>query len=214
MGSVPQDKMLLGPYFAHQLLNSPRHVLFTLARYKFAAKLLSAKWNLDVLELGCNEGIGTLILSEFDHKITAVDFDENAIAHARDNIPNKLSINFLCDDFLAKQYGKYDAVISLDVIEHISPEEEHKFMETVVKNLTKNGICIIGTPNDSASRFASEASMIGHINMYDHQRLTAMLNERFHHVFLFGMNDEVAHVGFYPMCHYLIALACSPKNTI
>jgi hypothetical protein len=30
----------------------------------------------------------------------------------------------------------------------------------------------------------------------------------FHHVFIFSMNDEVVHTGFYPMAHYLLALGC------
>jgi hypothetical protein len=26
------------------------------------------------------------------------------------------------------------------------------------------------------------------------------------------MNDEVVHTGFYPMCHYLFALACGKRG--
>jgi hypothetical protein len=34
----------------------------------------------------------------------------------------------------------------------------------------------------------------------------------FRNVFLFGMNDEVLHTGYYDMCHYLWALCSSPKH--
>ena len=34
----------------------------------------------------------------------------------------------------------------------------------------------------------------------------------FHNVFLFSMNDEVVHTGFYPMAHYLIALGVGIKK--
>lgn len=29
--------------------------------------------------------------------------------------------------------------------------------------------------------------------------------------FLFSMNDEVVHTGYYPMAHYLIAVGIGPK---
>jgi hypothetical protein len=33
----------------------------------------------------------------------------------------------------------------------------------------------------------------------------------FKHVFMFSMNDEVVHTGFFPMAHYLFALCAEPK---
>jgi hypothetical protein len=35
--------------------------------------------------------------------------------------------------------------------------------------------------------------------------------EYFHHVFIFPMNDEVVHTGFYRMANYLFAVCCSQK---
>jgi len=40
------------------------------------------------------------------------------------------------------------------------------------------------------------------------------MNRYFHQSFLFGVNDEVVHTGFYPMCHYLMALGCSPRDNL
>jgi hypothetical protein len=85
-------------------------------------------------------------------------------------------------------------------------------MQTVVQNLGPHGFAVIGTPNDSASQYASKASQIGHINLYTHDRLSKLINRYFHQSFLFGVNDEVVHTGFYPMCHYLMALGCSPRE--
>ena len=201
----------LGSYFARQVLFQPRHLLFSLARYKFAAKLLADKGPLDILELGCAEGLGTVMLSEGGHRVTAVDFDEESIRHARETLSPHLDINFRCEDFLGTSFGAFDAVVSLDVIEHITPSDEDRFMETVVSSLKPKGMCVIGTPNETASAYASEASRIGHVNLYDHDRLTALFHKHFHYVFMFGMNDEVAHTGFPAMRHYLFALGCDPR---
>ena len=41
--------------------------------------------------------------------------------------------------------------------------------------------------------------------------LKSLLSKYFHNVFIFSMNDEVVHTGFYPMAHYLFALCCDKK---
>lgn len=201
----------LGPYFGHQIQDSPRHALFTLARYKFAARMLPQDRLVRVLEVGCSEGIGTLMLAERGHDVLGIDADAEAVAHAN-KVLKKPNVRFESRDFIGQRIGEFDALVSLDVIEHIDGASEVAFMESIRANLTPEGMCIIGTPNDSASRYASQASQIGHVNMFTAERLTELMRRHFVHVFLFGMNDEVVHSGFYPMCHYLIALACTPRQ--
>lgn len=203
--------LLLGPNFAHQILELPHlHLLFTLSRYKFAVRMLPRGENVSVLELGCSEGIGSLILSERAGKIVAVDFDKKAIKYALENLAHT-NITFICEDFLDKKFGLFDAVVSLDVVEHIDKSDECVYFNTIVNNLKKHGICIVGTPNESSFRYSSEGSRIGHVNMYSMERLHDIMKRYFHNVFSFGMNDETLHTGFYPMCHYLLAIGCGVK---
>lgn len=207
---VPKETLELSSYFNYQIRYNIRHLLFSFSRYKFAARMLGDNPQKDVLELGCNEGIGTLHIAQVAEETVGVDFDENAIIWANKNITNP-HLRFIYDDFMGKKYGEFDAVISLDVIEHIETEKENLFLETVVKNLNDEGFALIGTPNITSAPYASEASRIGHINLYDHQRLKNLFLSGFKNVFLFGMNDEVVHTGFLPMCHYLFVLACNKR---
>ncbi len=207
---VEGQDMQLGPYFGHQIRNSPRHLLFTLSRYKFAAKMLPQNQRLKVLEIGCSEGIGSLLLAEIGHDVLAVDMDKKAIECANRTI-HKPNITYKNADILKTHLGKFDAVVSLDVIEHIETVDEHLYLKAVVDHLKPHGMCIIGTPNDTATQYASKASQIGHVNMYTAERLVSTLQQHFHHVFQFGVNDEIVHTGFAPMSHYLIAIGCSPK---
>ena len=207
---IEGQDMQLGPYFGHQVMNSPRHLLFTLSRYKFAAKMLPYNKPSKILEVGCSEGIGSLLLAETGHEVLAVDMDKKAIACATRTI-KKHNITYKNADILKTNLGKFDAVVSLDVIEHIEKIDEPLFLKAIVNHLTPNGMCIIGTPNDSATQYASKASQIGHVNMYTAERLVVTLQQYFHHVFQFGVNDEIVHTGFAPMSHYLIAIGCSPK---
>ncbi|HAM37837.1 MAG: hypothetical protein A2539_08445 [Elusimicrobia bacterium RIFOXYD2_FULL_34_15] len=207
---VGNKKFMLGPYFSRQFLDDPKHALFILSRYKFAAKLLGEEPKLNVLELGCNEGLGSLILGSFAKKVVAVDFDERAINWAKENIV-KENIAFQKRDFFKNKIGKFDAMVCIDVMEHLKKNQEEIFLKTLSENLQKDGFCIIGTPNITAAEYACKASKIGHVNLYDAGRLKKLLLKKFKNVFIFGMNDEVVHTGFYPMCHYLFALACNKK---
>ena len=203
--------LTLGTYFSRQLMVDPKHVLFTFARYKFAAKLIGEDKKLEVLELGCNEGVGSLMLSSFAKKVVAVDFDERAIDWASGNLI-KDNLSFIKADFLKEPIGKFDAVVSMDVIEHIPQAEEDTYLQRVCDNLKDDGFCVIGTPNVTASEYACEASKVGHINLFDAARLKALFEKKFKNVFIFGMNDEVVHTGFHPMCHFLVVLACNRKD--
>ena len=209
--TIEDVNFVLGPYFANQALKAPRHLLFTLARYKFAAKMLIPGVASSVLELGCGEGFGTLLLAEGENDVTGVDFDDAAIDHAQVHIDSS-NCRFLHDAFLGKTYGAFDAVVSIDVVENIEKECENEFLKTLVGNLGPHGIAVVGTPNETAARYASKGSEIGHVNLFTADRLGAFLRTGFHNVFVFSMNDEVVHTGFHPMAHYLMALACGPRG--
>jgi len=49
------------------------------------------------------------------------------------------------------------------------------------------------------------------VNCKSGPQLKSLLQNYFEHVFLFSMNDEVVHTGYYPMAHYLIAVCCGKK---
>ena len=63
----------LGVSVNHAWHEDPKHVLFTLARYKFVAKMLTGKNN--VLEIGCGDDFGTRLVQQTTTRVTAVDFD-------------------------------------------------------------------------------------------------------------------------------------------
>ena len=204
-------KIELGTYFAFNLWNTPRHLIFALSRYKFAAKLIGETPKRKVLELGCSEGLGTLILGESGHKVVGVDFDSEAIKWAKANLERKGNLSFKCDDFLGKTYGVFDAIISLDTVEHIPTAQEQEYFQTLTKNLATDGICILGTPNITSAKYASKQTKMGHVNLYSAERLRDSGTKYFRNVFVFGMNDEIVHTGYYPMSQYLIMLGCGKK---
>lgn len=209
--NAKNDVVHLGKHWSYNFRNDPRRLPFVLARYKFSAKMGSK--NRRVIELGCSDGIGATILAEQAKSYTGVDFDASAIQTAKENLPSD-QYQFVYADFTGTKFGEFDTAVSLDVIEHIFPETVDKYYKTILTNLSPNGMCVIGTPNITTSPYASLPSQIGHVNLYSQERLVNELSRYFHQVLPFGMNDELLHTGYAPMCHYLICVACYPKEII
>ncbi len=181
-----------------------------MSRYKFVSKMLDGKKR--VLEVGCADAFGTRIVKQAVNEIVAIDFDPVFIDDAISRKSDKWPVEYRQHDILDSPVdGLFDAAFSLDVIEHIPQEKECSFLANIVSSLSENGVLIIGTPTVQSQAYASAASIEGHVNCKDHKSLKHILHDHFHNVFLFSMNDEVVHTGFYPMANYLLAVCCSKK---
>jgi 2-polyprenyl-3-methyl-5-hydroxy-6-metoxy-1,4-benzoquinol methylase len=108
--------------------------------------------------------------------------------------------------------GSFQAVYSCDVLEHIHPKDEKRFLNNMARSIRKDGICIIGTPSLESQAFASPQSLAGHVNCKTANELKELMKKSFQNVFIFSMNDEIVHTGFYPMAHYLFALGCGVRS--
>ena len=189
----------------------PKRTLFTLSRYKFVAKMLSGRKK--VLEIGCADAFGTRLVQQEVGSVTAVDFDPIFIADAKARMNPAWPVEYRVHDMLSGPVtGLYDGIYSLDVLEHISPANEDVFMANMLGSLQPNGTLVIGIPSLESQVQASPPSKAGHINCKSGKVFKASLEKYFDNVFVFSMNDEVVHTGYYPMAHYLLALCTTPKN--
>lgn len=208
---IATPRITLGLMSGHTYLHDPKRLTFTLSRYKFVSKMLRGA--RAVLEVGCADAFGSaLVLKEVD-RLVATDFDPTFISDATKNHPHAESIEFRTHDFLKGPIKQdFDAAYALDVLEHISTDNERNFLRNIVDSLAPKAICIIGMPSLESQPYASEASQRGHVNCKSGASLKSLMSEFFDFVFLFSMNDEVVHTGFEPMAHYLVAVGCSKKN--
>lgn len=210
---IENGPMTAGPWTTHISRSDPRHLAFLLARYKFVSKMLVGKKN--ALEVGCGDAFGTpLVLQEVD-RVTGIDFEPLIINDLQNRLQTGFMPNFSCHihDMTESPFNeKFDSTYSLDVIEHIPPDLEFAFVENIVKSLSENAILLMGTPNITASKYASEASMLGHINLKSGETMRALLEPFFNNVFVFSMNDEVVHTGYLPMAHYIIGMGVGLCN--
>lgn len=204
------EPMEYGPIASYSLLHDPIHMVFVLSRYKFIARMLTGKSK--VLEIGCGDAFGTPIVAQFVKNLVAYEIDPRYINSNRMRLAKITNIKFelfnICENIPTE---RFDAIYSVDVIEHLDKNLTKPFVENSVEALDRNGIFIVGTPNITANRYSSLQSKIQHINLFSHKRLRLLLEKYFANVFMFSMNDEVIHTGFGSTAHYLIGMGVGRK---
>jgi 2-polyprenyl-3-methyl-5-hydroxy-6-metoxy-1,4-benzoquinol methylase len=189
----------------------PKRICFVLARYKFVAKMFSGMNR--VLEVGCADAFGTRLVQQEVPNVVAVDFDPLFVEDVNARLDQRWPLTCKVHDMLSGPMDtQFDGAYSIDVLEHILPKDEDRFIGNIVRSLSPTGACIIGTPSLESQSYASKASKEGHVNCKSAPQLKALMQRYFQNVFMFSMNDEIVHTGFYPMAHYLFAIGCGVRS--
>lgn len=189
----------------------PKHLVFRLARYKFVAKMFSGREH--VLEVGCGDAFGTRIVQAEVGKLTGIDFDPVFIDDVNARMVDRWKFDAKVHDMLDGPVpGEFDGVYALDVLEHIDPAQEKLFLKNSFAPLGKDGAGIIGLPSLESQPYASPQSKAGHVNCKSAPELKKLMQEYFHNVFVFSMNDEVVHTGFHKMANYVFAIGAGKRD--
>lgn len=190
--------------------DDPKRLAFLLARYKFVAKMFGGQGR--VLEVGCGDAFGSRIVRQDVADLTVLDIDPIFVDDIKARMTPDWPLTADVHDMLTGPYPEtFDAAYSLDVLEHIAAEDERRFVGNIVSSLSSEGELIVGMPSLNSQAHASPQSKAGHINCKHAPDLKALMREFFHHVFVFSMNDEVVHTGYWPMAHYYLALCCGKR---
>jgi len=205
----------LGLMSSHTYDVDSKRLGFTLARYKFVARVLAGcEW---VLEAGCGDAFATRIVAQSVGRVIATDFDAAFIEEARSR-QQPDNVMLMQHDMVAgpryvpdRLQVVFDAAYALDVLEHIRPEHEGAFLGNVALSIGQHGTFICGMPSLESQPHASDLSKAGHVNCKTEGEFRATLKRYWRNVFVFGMNDETLHTGFGPMCHYRLAICTGAK---
>lgn len=112
--------------------------------------LEQSQYSSKVLDIGCSQGIVSLLLGEQGKTVTGIDIQPEAIEYAQ-NLMNekynhvKSNVEFKCIDFMQfKSDSKYDCIIITEVLEHL--DEAGSFLEKAKTLLKENGKMILSVP--------------------------------------------------------------------
>jgi SAM-dependent methyltransferase len=97
-----------------------------------------------VLDCGCNVGYGTQLLAQSAVEVVGVDVSDRAVAEARVRCPG-LTFHRVDGISLPFRRCSFDAVVSLQVIEHV--HDPAPYLSEIRRVLTDGGQALITTPN-------------------------------------------------------------------
>jgi 2-polyprenyl-3-methyl-5-hydroxy-6-metoxy-1,4-benzoquinol methylase len=204
--------LALPPEYAELFQINTLQVLIKLSRYKFVARML--KKQDDALEVGSGTGIGTMFLSQHVSHVTGLEIRKHEFEAASAVTANMKNVTFclqsLFDHDLSRQY---DSVVSLDVIEHFSESDGHRFAARIAQHCKSTGIAIIGTPSIHSLPYQSKYSRAAHIKCYDQHELVALMDNYFARTLAFSMNDELVHTGNPKLAWYYFVIGVMPRPT-
>ena len=95
----------------------PKALAFISSRHKFIGKMIEDKKK--VLDIGCGDGFGTTIVSQFVKKIIGIDYYQTHIEEAKKSFEKNFNnIKFFAKNIFDIDYKNYfDAAYSTDVLE-------------------------------------------------------------------------------------------------
>ena len=132
-----------------------------------------------VLDLGCNTGYGSEILSRKSQKTIGVDVSENAISISRKQY-GQCNIDFHLIDGKKLPFNdnQFDVIISCQVIEHIIDYDI--YINEIKRVLSPSGIVFFTTPNaflrlDPGMKPWNQF----HVREFNHSELSSLLNSYF-----------------------------------
>lgn len=98
----------------------------------------------DVFEIGCGNGSNAHEMSKLGYRIVGVDSSKEGIAVAQAHYSDcRLELGSAYDD-LAARYGTFDAVVSLEVVEHLF--YPRKYAASLAALLKPGGLGVVSTP--------------------------------------------------------------------
>jgi SAM-dependent methyltransferase len=157
-------------------LDIARHI----AAYEYARGCIGGG---HVLDLGSGSGYGTARLADTTSLRVGVD------RVAPERASRRPGTCFVCADLSALPFaaGRFDAVLSFQVIEHLENPADH--LDAVARLMRPNGIALLTTPN----ALMSDGANPYHVHEYDAEELANRLRARFADVTLhgIGMSDAV-----------------------
>ena len=109
--------------------------------YNVATKVI--KKNDLVVDYGCGEGYGTLILSKFSNHVYGIDNNREVLEYL--NLKKMENVIFENDHNFFSSESKFDIIVCFQVLEHI--RDDVRFIHELIRKTKKGGTIYLTTPN-------------------------------------------------------------------
>ncbi len=134
--------------------------------------------NLKILDLGCGDGLLSIALAKKKNSVIGIDVSDVSIELANKNkrIFNCQNVKFRQMDCrrLLFPNDHFDLAVSVDLIEHLHPDDLSLYLDEVHRILKKNSLYLISTPNKI---FYQSGGL--HLKNYTHSSIEKVLSQKF-----------------------------------
>jgi SAM-dependent methyltransferase len=157
-------------------------------RYLFARRFCRG---LDILDAASGEGYGSALLGQVARRVTGVEKQEAAAAHASAAYGSD-TVRFLVGDCLDLPLpdASVDVYVSFETLEHVEAHE--RLLDEAARVLRPGGLLVISTPDRRV--YSEEAGRENpfHLRELDRAEFEALLRTRFAHVALHAQKAVAA----------------------
>jgi Predicted glycosyltransferases len=154
-------------------------------RYLWARRFVK---NKRVLDVGCGEGYGSIVLAQQAAKVVAIDADREVIDRlaVKNSIANLEFRHGLAQQLPVDETERFDLVVSFEMLEHLNAEDQHHFLAEVQRVLAQDGVFIVSTPDKQQYSDVTNYQNEFHLHeLYTHE-FKELLESAFSHVYLLG----------------------------
>ena len=153
-------------------------------RYMFASRFCTQK---RVLDIACGEGFGSNFLSRYAESVVGVDIDPVVIEHAKRKYYRE-RLNFMISNATSVpvEPEEFDVIVSFETLEHLTKEDQHLFIEEMVRVLKEDGTLIISTPNKKVYSDDANYSNPFHLSEFYKEEFMAFLSGHFKNIAIFS----------------------------
>ena len=151
-------------------------------RYAWAGRQVNG---LEVLDAACGEGYGSHLLGHSARRVTGVDIDSGAIAHARSRYARP-NIRFECADCtqLPLDDDSVDAVVYFETLEHL--EAQDRLLAEFRRVLRPDGFLLLSSPDRQTYSDETGYNNPFHVRELYRDELESLLGRHFPASQLFG----------------------------
>ena len=103
----------------------------------------------NILDIGCGYGFMSYLLHFVSPRrsFTGLDYDEQKIATANHCFSKDDGIRFVHADIMEYDFEKYDAIVMMDILHYLQPEQQKIVIEKCIRNINPGGSIIIREGN-------------------------------------------------------------------
>ena len=150
---------------------SSRYYKYMLGRYLYSIKYIK---NKTVLDSACGLGWGSCLISEYPKEIISIDIDGGALNFARKHWKDK-KLNFRNHSILDLDslHKKFDVILGMEVIEHLTFNQGNKYLEQCMRNLNENGVIVLSSyfPETRKQAEISQKKNKYHLHIFTKQEI-------------------------------------------